>query len=86
MPSIELDGPDAAACPLLGLAADPRSHFTYPHPDHRCFAAKGLPTADASRQAIYCLSPGFSTCDRYQAWSGTRGSSRPSTARPAAGR
>jgi LysM repeat protein len=60
--------PDPPACPLLGLAADRRTHFTYPHPGHRCFA-KGHPTtADARRQAAYCLSLDFATCDRYRAW------------------
>jgi LysM repeat protein len=65
--SIELDGPDAPACPLLGLAADRRSHFMYPHPGHRCFATQHPATTDARRQATYCLSPGYTACDRYQA-------------------
>ena len=67
MASIELDGPDALACPLLGLAADRRSHFTYAHPGHRCFATEHPATTNARRQATYCLSPGYTACDRYQA-------------------
>lgn len=67
MVSIELDGLDAPACPLLGLAADRRSHFTYPHSGHRCFAKKHPATTDPRRQATYCLSPGYTACDRYQA-------------------
>jgi LysM repeat protein len=67
MANIELDPADAPACPLLGLAKDSRSHFTYPHPGHRCFAAERPATTDARRQATYCLSPAYSACDRYQA-------------------
>jgi hypothetical protein len=81
MAGVEHVVPDAPGCPLLGLAADPRSHFTYPHPGHRCFA-KNLPAAtDASRQATYCLSFDFAACDRYPrlespAESGRRGQSQ----------
>ena len=67
MVSPELDGLDAPVCPLLGLAADRRSHFTYPHPGHRCFAKRRPTTTDARRQAAYCLSPGYTACDRYEA-------------------
>jgi hypothetical protein len=67
MATIELDGPDAPACPLLGLEADPRSHFTYPHPSHRCFAQKRPALTDARRQTTYCLSGDFTACDRYRA-------------------
>jgi hypothetical protein len=82
MASIEIDGPEVPACPLLGLAADPRSHFTYPHPGHRCFARKDAAPADARRQSAYCLSPDFSACDRYRAWlshadPGRRGTTKP---------
>jgi hypothetical protein len=66
MVTIKLDGPDAPVCPLLGLLTDPRSHFTYPHSGHRCFAMKRPANADAGRQATYCLSPLFSACDRYR--------------------
>ena len=67
MVSTELDGPDAPACPLLGLAADRRSHFTFPHPGHCCFATEHPATTDARRQTTYCLSPSYTACDRYQA-------------------
>lgn len=66
MASFEFDGPDAPACPLLGLSADRRSHFMYPHPGHRCFAMENPATTDAYRQATYCLSPGYTACDRYK--------------------
>jgi hypothetical protein len=67
MASSEIDRLDAPACPFLGLAADPRSHFTYPHPAHRCFAKKRPATSDVQRQATFCLSLDFTTCDRYPA-------------------
>lgn len=65
MDSTELDGSDVPACPLLGLATDRRSHYTYPHPGHRCFAKDRAAPADAGRQATYCLSVGYTACDRY---------------------
>jgi LysM repeat protein len=66
MASLEIGEPPA--CPFLGLVTDPRSHFTYPHPAHRCFAANRPVTADVRRQTTYCLSLDFETCDRYVAW------------------
>lgn len=68
MAGIAGNQPDPPACPLLGLAADRRSHFTYPHPGHRCFASGHPATADARRQTTYCLSLDYPKCDRYQAW------------------
>ena len=67
MPDGELDGVDGPVCPLLGMASDRRSHFTYPHPAHRCFAKQHGATTDARRQLDYCLSPSFASCDRFQA-------------------
>jgi hypothetical protein len=46
MANIEIDGLDAPVCPLLGLAADRRSQFTYPHPGHLCFAPERPATTD----------------------------------------
>jgi hypothetical protein len=77
MVSTELDGPDAPVCPLLGLAADRRSHFTYPHPGHRCFATEHPATTDARRQAAYCLSAGYAACDRYVARKRSQAGDRP---------
>jgi hypothetical protein len=67
MATIELEEPDAPACPLLGLVADRRSHFTYPHPGHRCFAGGHPAPTDARRQVAYCLSLDYTACDRYGA-------------------
>ena len=64
----EPDLPDAPACPLLGLAVDPRTRFTYPHPGHRCHASYKLKTIDLARQSSYCLSSGFADCERFRAF------------------
>jgi LysM domain len=82
MASIEFDGPDAPACPLLGLAADRRSHFTYPHPGHRCFATQPPGTTKPDRQSAYCLTSSFDACDRFLVWQrrgAARDPSRPPT-------
>ena len=68
MTSSELEVPDAPACPFLGLAADRRSHFTFPHPAHRCFVKGHAASADARRQSGFCLTQGFAACDRYRSW------------------
>ena len=85
MVSTRLDGSDAPACPFLGLAADRRSHFTYPHPGHRCFAKQNAATTEARRQSTYCLSPNFTACDRYRAWQGRAESGRPGGPKPTPG-
>jgi LysM repeat protein len=59
------EGPDPPWCPLLGVVTDRRTHFTYPHPGHRCFA-KGQPARiGAEQQSAYCLSAAFPTCARF---------------------
>ena len=67
MATIEPYGPEPPACPFLGLGIDRRTHYTYPHPDHRCFAKDRAETTDARRQATYCLNSAFAECDRFQA-------------------
>jgi LysM domain len=82
MVSAELDVPDAPACPLLGLAVDRRTHYTFPHPGHRCFATQPPGTTDPDRQSAYCLSARFDACDRFRVFQrrGTAGDpSRPPT-------
>jgi hypothetical protein len=85
MVSTRLDGSDAPACPFLGLAADRRSHFTYPHPGPRCFAKGRAATTHARRQATQCLSQDFAACDRYGAWQRLQESGRPGGTKPTAG-
>jgi LysM domain len=82
MASAELDAPDAPACPLLGLAVDRRTHYTFPHPGHRCFTTQPPRTTAPDRQSGYCLSADFARCDRFIAWMGQGAAgdpSRPST-------
>jgi len=59
-----------AACPRLGLAADRRTRFTFPHPSHRCHATPTPTVIEPRQQEAYCLSPGFRACIRYGAWRG----------------
>ncbi len=68
MGTLEGEIPDPPACTLLGLVDDPRSHFTYPHQAHRCFASKSAQTTDLRRQQVFCLSGEFVECDRYVGW------------------
>jgi hypothetical protein len=68
MARVELDIPDAPGCPLLGLAVDRRTRYTFPHPDHRCHAGGSPSTIEPGRQSTYCLSLEFAGCDRYLAW------------------
>jgi hypothetical protein len=56
------------ACPLLGLVNDRQTHFTYPHPRHRCHVRAAPATIEPAHQGAYCLNLRFPDCDRYQAW------------------
>jgi len=61
------DLPDAPACPFLGLEADPRTRFTFPHPGHRCHAGRRPSAVEQALQARYCLSPDYAVCERFRA-------------------
>ena len=74
MADVELDLTETPACPLLGLPFDRRTHYAFPDPAHRCFAAEELLTADLARQATYCLTDRFRECERF------RGSQHPAAA------
>ena len=74
MADVELDLTETPACPLLGLPFDRRTHYAFPDPAHRCFAAEELLTADLARQATYCLTDRFRECERF------RGSQHPDAA------
>ncbi len=58
---------EAPACPFLGLEANSRTRFTFPHPSHRCHAARGARTIDLARQSGYCLSASYPACERFRA-------------------
>jgi hypothetical protein len=75
MVSSELDAPDLPACPFIGLTHDPRTRFTFPHPDHRCGAGPRPTFIAHTHQARVCLTRDFMSCDRYRAWM-TPGSKR----------
>ena len=62
----EFDVPDAPGCPLLGLAVDRRTRYTFPHPGHRCYASGSPTTIEPGHQSTYCLSLEFMACDRYR--------------------
>ncbi len=61
------DSPDPQACPLLGLVGDSRTHYTFPHPGHRCHAGRSPGRVDLARQSSYCLSANFVSCGLYKA-------------------
>jgi hypothetical protein len=69
--SIEPDLPESPACPLLGLAADPATHFTFAQRDHRCHAKDRPKAIPAELQTGCCLAVEFASCDRYRAWLGS---------------
>jgi hypothetical protein len=66
MARAEFDVLDISACPLLGLVGDPRTHFTFPHPGHRCHATRSPRGIDPARQSAQCLSPYFAACVLYR--------------------
>jgi len=68
MADLEPDGPDAPACPFIGLAGDPATRFTFPHPSHRCSAGSKSSSVAHTHQATFCLTEGFASCDRYRSW------------------
>ena len=59
--------PDAAgACPYLGLADDPATHFAFPSGAQRCYAGSRPATIDLPKQARDCLTAAHVTCPRYR--------------------
>ena len=63
-PDLAIAGPEA--CPYLGLADDPRTHFAFATPGHRCHVkAKQIPI-DLGHQSSYCLSTRYPACVRFR--------------------
>jgi LysM repeat protein len=60
------DGLDPPWCPLLGVVSDRRTHFTYPHTGHRCFAGGRPVRIGADQQSTFCLTAAFPTCARFE--------------------
>jgi hypothetical protein len=59
--------PPAHACPKLGFADDPVSHFARPTALHRCFATGSISPVSTIEQRDLCLSGGFAMCPRLRA-------------------
>ncbi len=79
------DLPDPQSCSLLGLAGDSRTHYTFPHPGHRCHAGRHPGKVDLARQSNYCLSANFVSCGLYKARAAARQrSARAATPSPVA--
>ena len=56
----------ANACPYLGLADDPATHFAFPSGAQRCHAGRRPLTIDLPKQARDCLTAAHVTCPRYR--------------------
>ena len=52
-------------CPLLGLAEDRASHFSYPEAAHLCFAAKRPDFIPLEHQGDFCFSQNYPACPRF---------------------
>jgi hypothetical protein len=78
MANHDVDVLETPACPRLGLAADRWTHFTFPHPDHRCHATQHPRVIEPGRQPALCLTDAFPTCSAYQAWARRVGSGQAS--------
>jgi hypothetical protein len=59
-----------AACPKLGFADDPASHFRRPTAVHRCFASGSVQPVSTLEQREFCLSGEHPACPRFQAAGG----------------
>lgn len=75
MARFDLDAPDAPACPLLGLAADRQTRYTFAHTGHGCHAVRPPGVIAAYHQSRYCLGSVFVACEQYQAWQHEAGAS-----------
>jgi hypothetical protein len=62
MPAVQ--AAPAAACPKLGFADDPGSHFSRPTQLHRCYAGATVQRLSVEQQRQFCLSEGFGACPR----------------------
>jgi LysM repeat protein len=64
-PAMPDERPPAGACPFLGLAADPASHFDFPSSEHRCRSAASPVYVELAHQGTYCLTSRHVSCARY---------------------
>jgi hypothetical protein len=75
---------EPAACPLLGLAGDPRTRFTFAVASHRCYAGARPAPIELGHQGALCLSAAYPECGRFRAAQAAGRVDAP-TPRPAAG-
>lgn len=54
------------ACPYLGLASDPRTHYAFPSRANCCHTHQPALLIDLDYQSAYCLSDRWPTCSLYQ--------------------
>lgn len=54
------------ACPWLGLANDPATHFSFPSAMQRCHAEARARTIEEAKQARHCLTAEHPACSRYR--------------------
>ncbi len=54
-------------CPLLGVKGNPRTVYSFPHPDHRCHALARVAPIAPEDQRVYCLTAEHPRCLRYLA-------------------
>ncbi len=54
------------ACPYLGLHDDPRSHFLFATPAHRCHVRRRPAVIELGHQGRFCLSREYPVCPRYR--------------------
>ena len=53
-------------CPLLGLAGDPATHFTFPTAGHRCQATGRPAPIELAQQGALCLSATYPDCHLFR--------------------
>jgi hypothetical protein len=54
--------PSSDACPYLGLADDPPTHFVFPVAGHRCYSGPKPLKIVLPHQESHCLTPDFRDC------------------------
>ena len=61
-PSLTAEPMSLVACPYLGLADDPETHFSVPDQDHICRGTRRQSDVPELQQRAYCLNAQYSTC------------------------
>ncbi len=54
------------ACPFIGIASDPATHFTFPDLSHRCGATRRQTPVEPAHQSRYCLTADHADCPRFR--------------------